>query len=265
MSQTKALFSGLLILGAIIILFGTSIAQEMQTMIYDGDSMIMLPEIGCIIKIEDEKLIVQMKMDIDNASIKQADIDLQKNDVIAMMNGKRLKSKKDFDDLYGGIAEGEKVKMGVKRGQDMLIVSFDKPAPISSQIPGNKKIIMGGPSGGDTKAVFSQDGDNINLNLEGNIEGMLPILEIGMILGEDDGVKIMNLLPNFADIFPEGKFVVNDLISALNGTKIATTDEFQKAFSEISTGDDVTITMLRDGKTIEETFKKPKSKMKYIK
>jgi S1-C subfamily serine protease len=265
MNRVKSLSTILMIFATTIILSGIAPAQEMKTMIYDDDSVFMVREIGCLIKIENEKLVVNFMMDGDEPSKDQQDIDIKKGDIIAMMNGKRLKSKENFEEIFASIGEGEIVKMGIKRGQEMMIVSFDKPAAGSNQPSGMKMMVMDGPSGGEAKSTFTQDGGNVNINIEGDIEGMLPLLELGMILGEDDGVKIIQILPNFTHIFPEGKFVSNDLVSAVNGNKIATTDEFQKAFSAVSSGDDITITIQRDGKTIEETFKKPESKMKIIK
>ena len=54
-------------------------------------------------------------------------IDLQEGDRILMLNGKRVKSIGDLRDVYEALAVADSVQFGIKRDDQMRIVSYLKP------------------------------------------------------------------------------------------------------------------------------------------
>ena len=54
------------------------------------------------------------------------DVDLKTEDRILMANGKRIKTVADFKELYESLPVGEELKMGLRRGEEMRMASFQK-------------------------------------------------------------------------------------------------------------------------------------------
>jgi PDZ domain-containing secreted protein len=57
------------------------------------------------------------------------DIDIQGGDIIKMMNGKRVKTTDAIKKIYEELEIGDEIKLGVKREDEMFIVTFKKADP----------------------------------------------------------------------------------------------------------------------------------------
>jgi|FaiFalFF_MnMetaG_3_1042247.scaffolds.fasta_scaffold07232_4 hypothetical protein len=58
--------------------------------------------------------------------------DLKAGDVIFELNGIPIKSLKQLEDLYGSLAAGSNVELGIQRGEQKMTTSFSKPSPKDS-------------------------------------------------------------------------------------------------------------------------------------
>lgn len=202
---------------------------------FSMDDAIIIRELGAVIVTKDGQLTVDLIL--GNNEKQQADI--QKDDLILMANGKKVKSVKDLREQYSAAAVGEEFKVGLKRGDHLMITRFTK----KSEEELNKE------SGGKGQMVIRMDGNDG--------EQVLPALGLRVITKGTHAV-VAGTLPtvgnNFKKFLPKEK----DLILSVNGQTVSTADEFDAAYTEIETGEDVTIEFSRDGNVSKETFSKPK-------
>lgn len=78
--------------------------------------------------------------------------DLKLGDVVLMINGKSVKSLTDIEDLYKSSEIGATIKLGLKRGEEMLMVSFVKADPAT--LPKmQKKIVRKNADGTETETT----------------------------------------------------------------------------------------------------------------
>ncbi len=104
-------------------------AQEMRIIKGKPGEIFMLPEVGAIIQLEDKKILVENVMPKDMRDKNYKNVDLQEKDEILMVNGKKIKTPKDCEDIYDKLKVGEEFKMGIGRNDKMFIVSFKKADP----------------------------------------------------------------------------------------------------------------------------------------
>ncbi len=221
----------------------------------------LIPEIGAIISKEDKNLTVLDVLPIDSRPADYKEVDFQNGDELIMLNGKKLKSIEDIQKLYGNIKEGDDVKFGIRRDKRMMMVSYKR----GSDDAGGQMQIMTFDAGDDAEGTYTQSGGNFNVNIEGDIEGMLPLIELGIMLGEEDNaVKVLQVFPNAKDIYPDCSIEKGDIVSKLNGKKITTSAEFQEVYSEIKAGETIDLFFVKDGHESAVSIKKPSQGMKMI-
>ena len=202
---------------------------------FSMDDAVIIRELGAVIVPKDGQLIV----DIILGNNEKQQTDIQKDDLVLMANGKKVKSVKDLREQYSAAAVGEEFKVGLKRGEQLMIARFTK----KSEEELNKE------SGGNGRMVIRMEGN------EG--EQVLPALGLRVSTKGKHAV-VAGTLPtaekNFTKFMPKE----NDLILSVNGQEVSTAEEFDTAYTEIETGENVTIEFSRDGKISKETFSKPK-------
>jgi hypothetical protein len=142
------------------------------------------------------------------------------------------------------------MKLGIKRGNDMLIASFKKADP--SALPQMKRIVKvdgePGEHGDQMRKELKIDGDPILL------------VEIGIIFAAKDGkIAIGDLMPMPAAEDLSLKPRVGDQLVTLQNASYTTADALQKAWDQIAVGDTVRLVLSRDGKETTSVFAKPKA------
>ncbi|MEE9441895.1 MAG: PDZ domain-containing protein [candidate division Zixibacteria bacterium] len=227
-------------------MFEISPAQQMVKIdLGDGDAF-FLQEIGCLIKLDGEQLVIDLLLPADARPKEYQDIDFQKGDIIAMMNGKRLKSIKDIEDKYASIAEGEPVKMGIKRGKDMMIVSFDKPDASSVQ-PGQRRVVIGTPGG------VSEGGSG------------LPLMGLGIYIDDENDKVVVSEVMYKAPATEEGlSFEKDDIITKVNGTSVTSAKQLLEKFEGLKPGEKISFEGTRADNPFTITFEKPEIKSRTV-
>ncbi|MFC2173951.1 PDZ domain-containing protein [Acidobacteriota bacterium] len=190
------------------------------------------------------------------------DVDLQQQDKILMMNKKRIKSIEAFKEVYDSIEIDGQVKLGIRRGKEMMILSFKKADP--EKLPaGQVKMQIGaqgepGEGGGKViKQTFTMGG-------EGG-ENMKPLAGTGLIVGEEEGrFKVMHKIEGMTDALKDVDIQQGDTIAAVNGETPDTLDKLVEIYGNIETGKEVRLGILRDGKKLEAKFTKPEAQRKMM-
>ncbi|MBI5215197.1 MAG: PDZ domain-containing protein [Ignavibacteriae bacterium] len=195
-----------------------------------------VPELAVFITQEGDDLVITNVME-ENARPKgYEDIDVQLNDVILMANGKRMKTIRDLQNLYKEAKPGTTIKLGMKRGEDMLLASFDKADP--EKLPKRKMIVK---------------------TMDGGEMDMMGIPQVGLLIGsKGKEVFISEVFDDIEEKLPDADVKKGDVITKLNGKEISSFKDFSKAYGKLDVGEKVVLATLRSGKTYTITFKKPK-------
>ncbi len=233
-------------------------SPEGKVIKFEKGSVFIIGELGSIITVDEEGLLVQIAGDKENRKEEFRDVDLRDNDRIFMLNGKGIKEIQELEDGYLAIGESEDIELGIKRDGIMTIVSFTKAA--SGELP--KMHVITRTENGNIGSIHS-DGGKMNIEFtdsEGS-EGLIPVIEAGLIIAEKDHqVVVKMLLPNGAEMMGKSKLEENDIILSLQGKNISSSKQFSRIFSGIPAGAVVDLEFSRDGKTGAISFEKQEIK-----
>ncbi len=130
-----------------LILFANNFAQ--QTIQFSAKDAMFLDELKSVVKSEDGKVFVEFSVDKNSRNEGYKNIDVQKGDEILFINGKRVKTIDEFKKIYGSLADGEEVELGIKRDKDRFFQKFLKADPNNAGGEGGHKIMMKTFVGGD--------------------------------------------------------------------------------------------------------------------
>lgn len=228
----KQFVAALIFISSLNIVFS---AQEPKrvTRSFSPDNAVIIQEIGAVITTKDEKLIVEIIL--GNHEKEQADI--SKDDQVLMANGKKLKSIKDLRDHYENAKTGEEVKLGLKRGENLMITTFVKKSDEELNKAGNGTMVM---------RMEKKAGEEV-----------LPAL--GLMVGtKKKSVVVNGTLPTVSKNFKSFEPKQGDVIVSINEKAVSKAEEFAEAYTELEEGENVTIVISRNGKEMKETFSKPK-------
>jgi len=199
-----------------------------------ADDAVIIRELGAVIIPKANALVI----DIILGNNEKAAADIQKDDLILMANGKKVKGVNELRELYDQAAVGQEFKLGVQRGENLFIASFTKKS--------EEELNKDGGHGGMVIHMEKNEGETV-----------LPAL--GLVLAtKGKYVTVSKTLPtvtkNFTSFIPHD----SDLVLSINGTPVSTAEEFDEAYMDLEEGESVTIEFSRDGKTSSATLKKPK-------
>ena len=90
----------------------------------DQPEMFFLHELGALITPQEDGLTIEMVLSADQRKDEYKEIDLKEGDIIKMMNGKRMSGVDVMQEAYDAMKVGDEIKLGIKRGQSLQIVTF---------------------------------------------------------------------------------------------------------------------------------------------
>lgn len=204
-------------------------------------------EVGAVIVDNGKELKVLHAMPVEMRPKAYKDIDIKDGDIVLMCNGKRLKTLKELEEAYNATAVAADFKLGVKRGEERMIVAFAKADPKDlPKMQMNMSTTEGAmPGGGNVRRmVFGGGGQDI-----------APLMGLGIIVGKKDDVfKIVGVMQNAAK---GGDFKVDDIVESLNGEKIKSTQQLSALYEKLAVGAKLEIKYQRDGKSMQASLTKP--------
>lgn len=193
-----------------------------------------IPETGALVVKDGANLKVQFVPPPGNRPEKYRAVDLQEGDLILLVNGKRVRSVEDLKKAHATTPVGGIFKLGIQRGQEMMIVSFEKADP--KDLPKmNMRIVTSGGEGTE----------------------VLPAVGV-MLVEKKKSVIVEKILPMETSAVKELDVKEGDVIADMNGTVVTSLKEFVRLYDEIAVGGKVEWTTRRSGKEIEISFAKPK-------
>jgi S1-C subfamily serine protease len=218
-----------------------------------------LREVGAFITLEGEQVKVAMVMPKEARPKAYREVDIQQGDMILYLNGKRIKTVKDFAEKYNELAIGDTMKIGVRRKDERFIVAFSKadpkelPAPVMRKVMvgPDGKIIQEETSGGQVRRMVIDDANGREIT---------PVPGLGWLIGSMDGkVKIINKLPIPSKELENIDIQEGDVLQMLNGEKIAGVGRFVEMYDKIAVGAQIELKYARKEKVLTASFTKPQA------
>lgn len=235
---------------AVMIIPATTYSQwtQSKTKTVDASEVMLLPELGAMIELDQDTLTVTMVMPPDDRKAAYKEVDLQEGDRLLMCNGKRIASIEQLRSLIDSLATGTTVKLGLRRDGALRMASYSKGNP--DDLP--KRMMMvtqaEGP-GGDEKVVSIGGGDSE--------EGQLMVLDGGIVIGKGEaGLEIVAMLPGATDKLTGEMPAKGDILVGINGNLDHNVAAFNQLYESIPDGDKIIVTFKRDGKTMTASYTK---------
>ncbi len=197
-----------------------------------SDNSAIIREVGAVIVPKNDKLIV----DIILGNYEHQAADVMKDDEVLMANGKKVKTVKDLQEQYENTKVGDEFKIGLKRGENLLMAKFTKKSEEELNKAGGTMVMR----------MEQKEGDEI-----------LPALGLSFST-KGKQVIINGVLPTAANNFKSFTPKEGDAIVSINGKSVAKAESFVEAYDALSEGDKVTLVFSRSGKESTVTFSKPK-------
>ncbi len=152
--------------------------KQQMRMLSAGSELWMLPEVGAVAVVKDGKLIFEVVSPTESRPKGYETVDIKQGDLIMMANGKKITGAKDIQAMYDSLAIGAELKLGIRRGEDMLITTIKKADPAS--LPQRRMVVKGdGPGAGQGWASKQEHA----IEIDDNAKDVTPINGAGMIIG----------------------------------------------------------------------------------
>ncbi len=244
---------------AAVVLCGAPVVQSQQVIMKsskggpEGGEIGMLREVGGALMEEDGKLKFLMVMSPDQRPAAYKSVNLKQDDILLMFNGKRLKAVADLTKAYEALKPGDEMKLGIRRGADMRIVSMVKADP--DDLP---KMQM------KTMTVGADDGESW-ASAETSLDGVtLTVLEGSGLLAkqDEDAIVVAMLMPDAKDILGSVEVHEGDRFISLQGKDLTSAEMLGELFDAIPAGDTVTLVLERDDKQYTASFEKREAQLK---
>lgn len=219
----------------------------------------MLPEVGMVAIAHDGKLTIEGISPANSRPKDYQSIDLQQGDIIMMANGKKITDTKIISALYDSLAIGQELKLGIKRGDQMMMATVKKADPAT--LPKRRMVVTdekGGPN-------IETSGESHSIQFDDGVEDITPLSGTGLFVGTKGKEMIVaGLMPEAKEVLRDAAIEKGDIITKLQDKPVTTIANLEKDFDAIKIGEPVTITVMHGGKELKATFTKQESKFRTI-
>jgi len=209
----------------------------------------MLREVGGVLIEENGKLKFLVVMPSDQRLKAYQSVDLKQDDILLMFNGKRLKAVSDLTSAHETLEPGDEMKLGIKRGVDMRIVTLAKADP--DDLPKMQMMTM--------TAGTDEEGAMVTTGTSADGEPLTLLAEIGLAVRDtEDAVVVTMVMPHAKDVLVSSPVFEGDRIISLQGKEVTSAEMLSELFNAINVGETVKLVIKRDGEQHAATFEKPK-------
>lgn len=228
-------------------------APRMQMITAESGEIFIIPECECLAMMKDSVISILAVLEPEKRPAKYKSIDIQKGDVLMMLNGKKLTDATLLRTLYDSLAMGAEIKLGLKRNGKPMIVSYQKGEPIEG---GNMKMVMntdgdtpGGPGGGRVVKQFA-GGEDFD-----EIDALVPL---GILIGISKGKAVVaDLLPMAGEVYGEKTPATKDELVSIDGKPVKGMETIESLRPSLVTAKKGTVVVKRDGKEITFNYTVP--------
>lgn len=214
-----------LLLFPLVFSFGeSSFAQAQRTMSFDANTSLILRELNAVIVQNDDGIQVDMIMGGHNEATGSED-DLQRGDIILMMNGERITEITGMRKIYEDLQEEDEIKIGVRRGEQRFIVRASK-GDFPESGPG--QMVMRIEGAGNNPPVV--------------------LAELGLVVAYiDDQIQIQALLEPLMPDELKSEELDGFQIITINGERFEDAESVQSFLTELEVGDSIDLVVEKDG------------------
>ena len=185
---------------------------------FNTDDVFDLQEVGAFIIRDKDKFKVQFVAPENHRLQGYQNVDLKKDDIIMMVNGRAVKNLSDLKEIYDKLKPGHDFKLNVERGKETIIVAIKKADP--KDLPQRKNIKF------DDKRM----------------ENKVLLAGYGILIGKiNEKPMIEKLFHEDNDLVIKAGHKGGDLLTNINGQTIKTFIQFKTAYESLNPGQDVKI------------------------
>ena len=185
---------------------------------FGADDPFDLREVGALIIKDKEKFKVQFVAPENRRLTSYQNVDLKKDDIVMMVNGKAVKKLNDLRETYDKLKVGKDFKLEIKRGGKLMTVSLKKADP---------KILPPKRTAKITNAGWMKD----KVFLHG----------CGVLIGKINEKPMIEKIKGDNEIVKNAGLKGGDVVTSINGQAIKTFIQFKEAYDNIKPKQDVTI------------------------
>ena len=205
-----------------------------------ADNIFLLRELGAMITIDGKNIKVVNVAPPERRPPAYKDVELREDDDVIMVNGRHVSGVNDLRKVYDGLRVGEEFKLGVRRENQMRLVSVTKADP--KDLPQMQMRIV--KKGGEDE------------------DGLFPA--VGVVIKPKGRSLIINEILPGENAVRNADVKAGDVITSMNGKHYASLNEYTKAFDELEPGKPVAWELTRGTAIHTITFPKPEPKMMMI-
>jgi hypothetical protein len=153
----------------------------------DEGKVLHIEEIQTIFVEKDGAIVAEAVLPLEKRPKSFRDLQISKNDTLLMVNGKRVETVKELEDLYHACRAGEPFKLGLRGKKGLRIVAFDKMEREQGLQKNMIKVTVGDQDSQMVKQVIDENGKVLSGE---EAERFIEKMKEKNIEGEDEGVKI---------------------------------------------------------------------------
>ena len=153
----------------------------------DEGKVLHIEEIQTIFVEKDGTIIAEAVLPLEKRPESCRDLQISKNDTLLMVNGKRVETVKELEDLYHACKAGEPFKLGLRGKKGLRIVAFDK---MEMEKDTQKKMIKVSVSDQDGQMVKQVIDENGKVLTGKEAEKFIEKMKKENEKGEDESVNI---------------------------------------------------------------------------
>ena len=225
-------------------------------MTFSAENSMLIPGLTAMISSTDSKLEVDFIPPGDQRDPAYKDVDIRQGDILMMLNGKRLKSIAQLRKLYERLEVGAEIKVGLKRGKDMVIVAFPKAddSQMGGQVVQMTHDVTEGQEGTPGQIITK----TMSFGGPDDGQGVLPLVGLGVLLADgEDNLKVMQKLQIQGMKVTETDLQPEDIILSINDQAVKSGKQFNPIYEAIPEGSKVTLKIQRGEETLNIVFDKP--------
>lgn len=239
-------------------MFGATSQIEAQQVMHkmEGEGFFMIQETGALVVQNKDTLKVDLLPPPEAMAKGYAKVDLKVGDLILLVNGKKVTTAGQLEEIFKSIKAGEEVSLGIKRDGGLRLVKFVRAD--ESKLPKRQMMMMkqddGGGEGEDQVQVQTIDGMK---EYTGKGARILP--SSGLIIAiKEGGVGVIGVMPMAKEKIAGGEVKEGDMIVAANGKTLADTDELVDMVDGAADGAKLELKIKRGGEMFTVTITKTK-------
>lgn len=228
-------------------------APRMQMITAESGEAFIIPECECLALMKDSVISIVAVLEPAKRPDKYKTIDIQKGDILLMMNGKKATDANLLRQMYDSLSMGAEIKLGLKRGGKPMIVAFQKGEPIEG---GNMKMVLdtdGGAPGG-------QGGGRMVKQFAGGVDfdEVDALVQLGMVVGIAKGKAVVaDVLPMADEVYGKTMPQSLDEIVSIDGKPIKGMESIESLRPLLVTAKKGTLVVKRDGKELTFNYVVP--------